>query len=296
MFSKVKRPTQVMHAPSIVSVREKPTARSLLLLITLVWNLGSFGQFSTVSEKTLIAADVGRATVYILPTGNEVFDQALYDAVHELWTLTPIGDLGDIFDKVDLRIAGRLYIGYLDGGLRRSVALIRGGTDKSIYDLGKQDILAYCPMGSARNENTIEQCAYRIPLMVTGLQQIMNMRLQNEGASVGARDLNRLGSQRKISKFLVETALFYDAEIQDLKDVMGHKIEFVDRAELEEAIKDQWPGVALLVPVFGFTLDVIIYDLGIRECIYLNHTMQTWEYTRLARGHVDPLVGTFDLR
>lgn len=272
------------------------TARIFLLAILSVLASRSAGQFSTVGSTVLATADPSKCTTYVLPTGNVEFDQALYAAVHANWTLSPIGDLKDLGDKVDLSIPQRTYIVFLDGGLRRSLALVRGGSESPLHDLGSKDILATAPIGSVRNENTIDQCAYRIPLMVAALQQIMELRIQDEMGLVSPVELNRKAPPLRPEELLVEEALLRPAEVEALKAAVGRVVRLADRTAIEKAIDERQPGTALLVPVFGQLFDLIVYDLETRKCVFLQRLGLTDYKVDLGEKHLKMLKQKFEAR
>ncbi len=243
-------------------------------------------QISTVKGGILEEANIPLSTLYILGTGNDVFDEALYKAVHENWTLSPIGDIEEL-SELDLTTPRRMYIGYLDWGLRRSVAIIRGGTDNPHYDLKDDDILAYAPMGTQRNENTIEECAYRIPLVVASLQQVLSLRIKEGRGRVDAGDLTV--PKTKATEFLVDKTLLREREIEELMHVFDHDIRILDRSEIVDAIEEKRTGSLLFIPVYGRFLNILVYDLATRECIYFEAKTLPYEKREFARAHLTPL-------
>lgn len=251
-------------------------------------------QFSPTKGKDIIKADIAHTTTYMLPTGNEEFDGPLFKALQENWTLSPLGDPEDLKGSVDLSDPKRTYIGYLDAGLQRSIAFIRGGSKNKLLNLDQRDILAHCSMGSVRNENTIEQCAYRLPLMVSTLQQTLKMRLTKDGDAVDQGDFNALASRLKGKTLLVERALLHDDEINMLKEEYKHPLEFVDREQVVDAIKEHRADAALLVLVFGSAFDAVVYDLASGECVFLVHVWQSQSLLKLQEKHVRRLSDLID--
>jgi len=128
-----------------------------------------------------------------------------------------------------------------------------------------------------RNENTIEECAYRLPLMVATLQQIIHLRLVDGHKAIYANDINKAGNTRRIQELYIESDLLHTSEMEALKNVMIKEIRTVDREDVVDLIEERRPGTALLVPVFGALTHLIVYDLQSRQCVFLQRELTTYE-------------------
>ena len=243
--------------------------RAYLIIPALLGLTYCKSQFSDGSRRPKEIELIPKTTTYVLASGKPEFDKALFKAVEENWTLSPLGDPSDLGARVDLSIESRSYVSWLAGPLGM-IGVLPGGLHRKKNEVYGPDFAAYALLSTERAEVNPEQCIYRLPLMIQSLQQAIKGRTSGEGREkfYAAKEINELTPVLKGKTILVERALLNEEEIRILDGEHRFRLEYADRERIEKAIAERSPDEALMVLIYHQYFDLVIYDLADRRCVF----------------------------
>jgi hypothetical protein len=188
--------------------------------LTTVLSISAGWIMAQYSGGGLVNVDVGevtKSTTYLIPTTSPEFDRALRRAMEENWTFSRVGE--EIQEEIDLKDESKSYIGIVTAGNWCALGVVRGGINNKPDKLGPLDVVAYAPISSTGDEPTIDQCIYRLPLMVHAIEQALKARLADPKKKVYKDDDINEGTDRLRGKtILVERALLNEEEIKVLDE------------------------------------------------------------------------------
>lgn len=236
--------------------------------------------------------EVKNTTTYVQLTGNQRYDDRIQEVLKNGWSLSRnIVFVRPDEDSPDARDPKNTFLTFyelqqhtqgMEGStlMERSLAFCQGlETIKSRFlnqagpmQMSRSMILGV-PMDVHGRERQAHQIAWRLPLAIKGMEQMMK-HVYETREGVGTKPLipekvvkGRAGTIRR-KTLLVWDDRFNEDELEAIKSNYDHPIEVVSEAVIEKAINERDDRYAILVFVVGLHHQVLVHDAATHEMLY----------------------------
>jgi hypothetical protein len=219
-------------------------------------------------------SDLAGTTTYVQLLGYSDFDQAVEEAMKD-WDITervvfvakgePFGDVTD---------SGNSFLTFWDlltgPTVDRSLAFWQGGEAWANVEPNdgvaghtayNATVIASWPMDIYGKEIAYERMAWRMPLVIASLRQMME-HMRVTGASNASPDQIAEGGLPTLRRktLLVRNDRLEQNEIDALRAYYPYPMEVVSIDVIDDAIRDQDELYAIFCPLQGMTPSILVYD------------------------------------